>query len=243
MTETQLGTWESLRIRDQTCEAKRETFTEYVNGASSNGRPTHSPRPNDGYRLLPIADYEKMKEQLNTLTQRIDEFHQIPVATIKAENATLTGENETLEAQLVRTNLLYEKKLDDMAELTDKYADLEEAINDKVTAHLADTDPHEAEKQLAQLEREFKQLQSSMRHQLDQLRDVRKSRQEDIDGIAAENAFLTGAHRRNTDAVHDHVQRRLQAEDSPQVNCCFYQRPSLGAPHHPHTLILRSLEN
>ena len=60
---------------------------------------------------------------------------------IKAENGKLTAENETLEAQLVQTNALYVAKIDNLTELTDKYSDLEEAINDKISAHLAECNP------------------------------------------------------------------------------------------------------
>ena len=96
-------------------------------------------------------------------------------------------------------------------------ADLEEAVGDTITAHLADVKPDESAQRLCQIEREFRQLQSSTRHQLEQLRVVRKSKQEDIDRIVQENAFLSGAYRKNKEEIHQNIQKKLQESESQKV--------------------------
>ena len=57
-----------------------------------------------------------------------------------------------------------------------------------------------------------------MRYQLDQLREVRKSRQEDINEIVEQNAFLSGAHRKNKTEIHEEIQHRLKQSETPQVS-------------------------
>ena len=109
MTKSQLNTWESLRMRDDSCEAKRETFPDYVNGTESE-RTTAKRENSEGYKLVTVTDYDRLKEKLATLSSKIEMFEEISVEKIKFENASLAEENEKLEAQVIQANELYEKK-------------------------------------------------------------------------------------------------------------------------------------
>jgi len=222
MTKSQLNTWESLRMRDEQCEAKRDSFPDYVNG--TEGERTSAKRESsDGYKLVTVTDYERLKEKVATLSNRIEMFEEISVEKIKLENASLAEENEKLEAQVIQANELYEKKLREFNLVSEKMADLEEAVGDTINAHLADVMPDESAQRLGQIEREFRQLQSSTRHQLEQLRVVRKSKQEDIDRIAQENAFLSGAYRKNKEEIHQNIQTQLEESESQKDVISFLE--------------------
>ena len=162
MTESQRETWETLRIRDKSCEAKRSTFPEYVNGSTDEVK--HTDFEND-VRLVPIEDYERMQKELQRLYEKIEKVKNDTPEDFREKNEALGRENATLEAQLESANVLFEANLEKVDDLNEKYSDLEEALADKVNAFFDDTDPRDAERQLALMEQEFEGFQSSMRHQ------------------------------------------------------------------------------
>ena len=58
------------------------------------------------------------------------------------------------------------------------------------------------------------------------MKEVRQSRQEDLNRVIGENKFLSGALRENKEKIHEEVQKRLEESDRPQVKIGLREKQS-----------------
>merc|ERR1712106_67257 len=169
------------------------------------------------HQIVTKEDYDSMQVKVATLKREIAILEKLPFDQVKEENEQLKLEHATLEAQLEQANIDYENETNQKAIMDANYADLEEALADKIKEYEDTTRLDNLNRELSGIEVDFGKIKGDVARRLQNLKTLRASKQSEIDEIMDENKFLVGRHRTNHLAIHELIQERLSSANVANV--------------------------